>query len=283
MYSAKRSGKDQVVTYTTGLSLAEVEEQLMREQLRAAVAAHQVTLDYQPILDVRTGRIVALEALARWHPGAIEVTPDLFIPVAERSGLIDELTANLLHEACGQVARWSADFGDPLTVHVNVAPSSLSSPAFVTAVAEIVDAHGLAPGQLVLELTETGLLEDRGSAERVVAQLRDVGVGVSLDDFGVGHSTLARLGAIPLDSVKIDRSFLERIDVDPREATLVRGVLRLARDMGLPVVAEGVERPQQLEMLREMDCPMAQGFLLAPPMPAAVVPGFLDDTVALAR
>ena len=283
MYAAKRSGKDQVVTYTTGLSLAEVEEQLIRDQLRAAVAAGQVTLEYQPILDVRTGRIVALEALARWNPGGIAVTPDVFIPVAERSGLIDELTAQLLDEACGRVARWSADSGEPLSVHVNVAPSSLSAPGFVPAVAEIIDAHGLAPGQLILELTETGLLEDRGSAERVVAALRGIGVGVSLDDFGVGHSSLARLGAIPLDSVKIDRSFLERIDVDPREATLVRGVLRLARDMGLPVVAEGVERPQQLEMLRQMDCPMAQGFLLAPPMPAADVPAFLDHTVALAR
>jgi len=282
MYSAKRSGKNQVATYTTGLSLAEVEEQALREQLRDAIAARLLTLDYQPILDVQTGRIVALEALARWRPGGIAVAPDIFIPVAERSGLIDELTVQLLDEACASVAGWSACSDTPLSVHVNAAPSLLSSPAFVAAVAELVDAHGLAPGQLVLELTETGLFEDPNNAERVVAKLRAIGVGVSLDDFGVGHSSLARLGTIPLDSVKIDRSFLERVDSDPREAILLRGVLGLARDMGLPVVAEGVERLQQLDMLREMDCSMAQGFLLARPVPAAAVPDLLSREVAMA-
>ncbi|MGY1807157.1 putative bifunctional diguanylate cyclase/phosphodiesterase [Blastococcus sp. SYSU D00669] len=277
MYSAKRSGKDQVVSYTSGLHLAEVEDRVLHERLRAAIAASQVTLEYQPIVEVGTGRISSLEALARWRPGGIDVGPDVFIPVAERTGLIDELTAALLAEACAQVTAWSVEAGRPLSVHVNVPPSSLASPEFVRSVGRLVARHRLAAGQLVLEITESGILEDPAQAEGVVAHLRALGVGVSLDDFGVGQSSLARLGSIALDSVKIDRSFLERIDTDPPQATLLAAVLRLARDIGLPVVAEGVERPRQLEMLRELGCPLAQGFLLGQPVAAAAVPGLLSD------
>jgi diguanylate cyclase len=179
------------------------------------------------------------------------------------------------------VAGWSADRGTPVAVHVNVAPSSLAAPAFVTAVGELVARHGLDRGQLVLELTERGLLDDPAAAERVLARLRAVGVGICLDDFGVGQSSLARLRTLPLDSMKIDRSFLERSDSDPREATLLGAVLRLARDIGLPVVAEGVEHPGQLATLRVLGCPRAQGYLLGRPVSASAVPGLLDGSPVL--
>ncbi|MGY1591554.1 putative bifunctional diguanylate cyclase/phosphodiesterase [Geodermatophilus sp. SYSU D00708] len=282
MYAAKRAGKDQVVAYTSGLNLLEVEEGELRERVRVAVAEREVTLEYQPIVELGTHRVVALEALARWRPDGVEVGPDVFVPVVERTGLIDELTVQLLGEACARVAGWSADRGAPVAVHVNVAPSSLAAPTFVATVGELVARHGLAPGQLVLELTERGLLPDPEAAERVLTRLRALGVGVCLDDFGVGQSSLARLRTLPLDSVKIDRSFLERSDSDPRAATLLGAVLRLARDIGLPVVAEGVERPGQLATLRGLGCPRAQGYLLGRPVPASAVPGLLAGWAVLA-
>ncbi|MGY1641606.1 putative bifunctional diguanylate cyclase/phosphodiesterase [Geodermatophilus sp. SYSU D00703] len=281
MYAAKRAGKDQVVSYTHGLNLLEVEEGELRDRLFAAIAAREIGLEYQPIVELGTHRVVALEALARWRPDGIEVGPDVFVPLVERVGLIDELTVHLLGEACARVAEWSADRGTPVAVHANVAPSSLAAPAFVAAVGDLVTRHGLAPGQLVLELTERCLLDDPETAERELARLRARGVGICLDDFGVGQSSLARLRTLPLDSMKVDRSFLGRTDSDPREATLLGAVLRLARDIGLPVVAEGVERPGQLATLRGLGCPRAQGYLLGRPVSASAVPGLLDGSAVL--
>ncbi|MGY1744604.1 putative bifunctional diguanylate cyclase/phosphodiesterase [Blastococcus sp. SYSU D00695] len=277
MYAAKRSGKDQVVAYRPGLRLEEVEFERLAEQLRRALDAGEVTLAYQPIVELGTGRVVALEALARWTSEGREIGPDVFVPVAERAGLLDELTAQLLVQACERVASWSAGRDTALSVHVNVAPASLVQPGLVTRVRELVDWHDLAPGQLVLELTESGLLAHEEVAERVVRELADLGVGVSLDDFGTGQSSLARLGALSLDSVKIDRSFLARIDSDEREATLLGAVFRLARDLSLPVIAEGVERPGQLSVLRRLGCPQVQGFLLARPLAPAAVPDLLGS------
>ncbi len=277
MYAAKRSGGDQVVLYRPGLDLAEVELAGVAEALRRALDAREVTLAYQPIVDLGTGRVVALEALARWTTGGRTVGPDVFVPVAERTGLLDELTGQLLAQACERVACWAVDRDDALSVHVNVAPASLTWTGLVPCVRQLVDRYGLVPGQLVLELMESGLLVHEEAAERVLGELADLGVGVSLDDFGVGQSSLARLGALSLESVKIDRSFLSRIDTDEREATLLGAVFRLARDLALPVIAEGVERPGQLAALRRLGCPQAQGFLLARPVPAAAVPDLLGS------
>ena len=277
MYAAKRSGKDQVVTYRPGLRLEEVEFEGMAERLRRALAADEVSLAYQPIVELGTGRVVALEALARWSAEGRDVGPDVFVPVAERAGLLDELTSRLLVQACERIASWSAGRDGVLSVHVNVAPASLARPGLVARVRELVDWYGLAPGQLVLELTESGLLAHEEVAERVVRELAELGVGVSLDDFGTGQSSLARLGSLSLDSVKIDRSFLARIDTDEREATLLGAVFRLARDLSLPVIAEGVERQGQLSVLRRLGCPQGQGFLLARPMPPAAVPDLLGS------
>ncbi|MPQ97854.1 EAL domain-containing protein [Modestobacter sp. I12A-02628] len=275
MYSAKRSGKSRIVRYSTGMSLVELEDQELRGALRKAVQAREVTLVYQPIVEVGTGRLVGLEALARWTHAGQPVGPDVFIPLAERTGLIGRLTDDLLSEACTQLAGWSAGRDAPLSVHVNVAPTELVSTGFVTSVADLVREHALAPGQLVVEITESGIFADLELARQTVAALRALGVGVSLDDFGVGYSSLAQLNSMPLDSVKIDRSFLAHSDTDARQATFLEAVLRLARDIDLPVVAEGVERPAQLEQLRRLGCPLAQGWLLGGPVPAAGVPALL--------
>ncbi len=186
------------------------------------------------------------------------------------------LTADLLAEACARLAEWTLGRPEPLAVHLNVAPSQVIAPGFVAIVDELVTRHLLQPGQLVLEITESGIFADLDAARATVTQLRRLGVGVSLDDFGVGYSSLAQLNSMPLDSVKIDRSFLAAVDTDARQATFLAAVLRLAADIGLEVVAEGVERPAQVRQLRALGCRLAQGYLLGRPMQAADVPALLQ-------
>jgi diguanylate cyclase (GGDEF)-like protein len=284
MYAAKRSGKSRVVSYTSGMCLDELAGGgVLREDLRRAVHAGEITLAYQPIVALDTDRVVAVEALARWRSGGVDVGPDVFVPLVERMGLIDRLTLDLLDEACARVVAWSQTAGDDLAVHVNVSPSLLGRHHFVQRVGDLVDRHGLRPGQLVLEVTENDLLEDADSAREVLDELRRRGVGVSLDDFGVGYSSLARLNALPLDSVKIDRSLLDQVDTDDRQARLLAAVVRLADDIGLPVVAEGVERPAQLDALRRLGCPLAQGYLLGRPGPATAVRDVLGGRAPVAH
>jgi diguanylate cyclase len=282
MYAAKRSGKSRVVSYTSGMCLDELAGAPLREELRRAVHAREIALAYQPIVALDTGRVIAVEALARWRSGGVDVGPDVFIPLVEGMGLIHRLTLDLLEEACARVADWSEGGGDILGLHVNVAPSLLGRRDFVQQIGDLVTRHGLRPGQLVLEVTENDLLEDPEIAREVLGELRLGGVGVSLDDFGVGYSSLARLDALPLDSVKIDRSLLDRVDTDDRQARLLAAVVRLADDIGLPVVAEGVERPAQLEALRRLGCPLAQGYLLGRPGPATSVPDLLGRRATVA-
>jgi diguanylate cyclase (GGDEF)-like protein len=276
MYAAKRSGKARIVGHTAGMSLVELEEQRLRTILHGAITDGAIRLAYQPIIDVRTGRIVALEALARWQHEDADVPPTTFITAAARSAVLPDLTNALLAEACTQLAEWSSGWpvdAAPLAVHVNVAPSQLGTDGFVGTVVDLVTVHGLRRGQLVLEITESGAVADLTATQPVLAELRRAGVAVSLDDFGVGYSSLSRLTDIDLDSVKIARSFLERIESDHRRAAFLRGLLRLAWDISLPVIAEGVERPGQLAELRQLGCPYAQGFLLGRP-------AFADATTA---
>lgn len=278
MYAAKRSGKARIVAHTAGMSLVELEDQRLRTVLRRAIAGGDIGLAYQPIVDLGSGRIVALEALARWRHDGTDVPPATFIDAATRTGVLNELTDALLAEACAQLADWTAgrSDGNQLAVHVNIAPSQLVVPEFLRTVTDLVAAHRLQRGQLVLEITESGLVADLTAAQAALTVLRRAGVAVSLDDFGVGYSSLSRLNEIEIDSVKIDRSFLDRIDSDPRRAAFLRGLLRLAQDISLPVIAEGVELPGQLAELRRLGCTLAQGYLLGRPAFAPATTARLD-------
>jgi diguanylate cyclase len=277
MYAAKRSGKSRIVGHTAGMSLVELEEQRLRTILHGAIADGGIRLAYQPIVDLQTNRIAALEALARWQHEDADVPPTTFVTAAARTAVLPDLTHSLLTEACTQLAEWSTRWpraARPLAVHVNVAPAQLGADGFVGMVVDLVTTFGLRSGQLVLEITESGAVADLTAAQPVLTELRRAGVAVSLDGFGVGYSSLSRLTDIELDSVKIARSFLDRVDTDHRRAAFLRGLLRLARDISLPVIAEGVERPAQLAELRQLGCPFAQGYLLGRP-------AFADATTAL--
>jgi diguanylate cyclase len=278
MYAAKRSGKARIVGHTAGMSLIEREDQRLRAALHQAMTEGAIKLAYQPIVALPGERIVALEALARWQCEDAEIPPSTFISAAERTAVLPDLTDALLAEACAQLAGWMAGWpsdAQPLAVHVNVPPSQLGRPGFVRTVTELVRDHRLRPRQLVLEITESGLVADLSTVGSILTELRCAGIAVSLDDFGVGNSSLSRLNEIEIDSVKIDRSFVDRIDTDPRRAVFLRGLLRLARDIALPVIAEGVERRSQLDELERLGCPYAQGYLLGRPDYAAAIAGRL--------
>jgi EAL domain-containing protein (putative c-di-GMP-specific phosphodiesterase class I) len=269
MYTAKRAGKGQLRVYQEGMSLVELVDQRIATALAEAIGTPDLTLAYQPVVNLENGRVVGVEALARWRHEDKDVPPSEFIPVAERTGVIEALTAWVLDEACCQVNEWARSFKQLFTVAVNVSPPQVLDEAFVDTVREAMSRHHLRRGQLILEITESSLLTDIPAATEVIRRLREAGVRIALDDFGVGFSSLSQLHAIDLDMVKIDRSFIDRLDTDPRQMRFLRSLLRLGLDLGLEVVAEGVERPEQFALLRELDCRMAQGYLLARPLPPA--------------
>jgi diguanylate cyclase (GGDEF)-like protein len=282
MYAAKRAGKGLVRLYEDGMSLAEVEDHRLAEALRDAIARGELDVVFQPVVATATGEVARLETLARWRWDGTAVPPQVFVPVAERHGLVAPLTDLVLDRALAQLVALDAELGHSrLHMAVNVAPQDVSGGTLAARVRTRLATHGLAADRLVLEVTESGLLTDVAAAQATAAELHQLGVRLALDGFGVGYSALAHLHTIPLRGLKIDRSFVAGLDVDPNQARFVRALLALAHDLGLDVVAEGVERPAQLALLRELGCEMVQGWLLARPAPVASLLPLLRDGVPL--
>ena len=269
MYSAKRGGKDAMRCFEVGMELAEVTDSSMALALAAAVQSGDVTLHYQPIVGLPDGRVEGVEALARWQHDGQAVPPSVFIPLAERAGLMAALTTLLLEVVCRQAAQWVRLPGQSgLLVGLNLSTSSVVDADLPRRVAECLGRHGLDGSNLVFEVTESALLSDPAGARDVCRQLRALGVRLALDDFGVGYSSLAHLHALPLDTLKVDRAFVDLVDLDDDQRRFTRAVLRLGSDLGLSVVAEGVERAEQLAELQDMGCRYVQGYLLSRPVPA---------------
>lgn len=268
LYAAKGGGRQQPARYAPALAQAMDERARLAERLRQALRHGGLALHYQPQVDVRTGAVVGVEALLRWTDAELgAVPPARFIPVAEASGLILPLGDWVLHEACRQARAW-ADQGLRLRVAVNLSPAQFRQPGLVAQVRELLRAHGVAPDALELEITESQAMADADQARRTLTALADLGVAVALDDFGTGHSSLALLKALPVQRLKIDRSFVRDIPHDNTDTVLVRGALALARTLRREVVAEGVETAEQLAFLRRCRCPVYQGWLFAPALPA---------------
>jgi diguanylate cyclase len=283
MYAAKRAGKGQVRVFEPGMSLVEVEEQRMAAALGQALARRELRVEYQPIVTVATGLVEGVECLARWTWDGREVPPSVFVPVAERTGLVAELTDFVLDTACAQLNAWARATGwDGVRIGVNIAPLDLVSGTLPRRVDAALRRHRIDADRLVLEITESGLLTDVAGAELATGELGRMGVRLALDDFGVGYSSLAHLHRIPLRILKIDRAFTAGLDVDEHQARFVRALLALGHDLGLAVVAEGVERPAQLALLRQLGCEMAQGYLLARPVTAAAVQPLLGEIAPIA-
>ena len=243
-------------------------------ELKRALERDELVLHYQPKVELRTGEARGVEALVRWdHPGRGLLGPGEFITLAEQTGLIRSLTRWVLDEALRQVAAWRSE-GTILTVAVNLSARSLLDPSLPEQVDRVLRRNGLEAAALELEITESSLMADPGGAREILGRLRDLGVRLAIDDFGVGHSSLAYLGRLPVDDIKVDRSFVLGMEEDPGDAAIVRSTIELARSFGLETIAEGVETPSAWHRLAEMGCDRVQGYLLARPMPAADVAGW---------
>jgi diguanylate cyclase len=237
------------------------------EQLRRGIADGELVLHYQPKLALASGVVEGVEALVRWqHPSRGLLFPDAFIDLAESAGLMSRLTSSVVEMALAQCRLW-ADDGCALTVSVNVSPSNLVDDEFPDEVAALLRRFDLPARALVLEVTESILMEDRERAVRVLSRLRDAGVGVSIDDYGTGYSSLAYLAALPVTELKLDRVFVGAMTGSPRAASIVTSTLQLAHALGLVLVAEGAEDQATVDALTTLGCDVVQGYHLSRPLP----------------
>ena len=276
MYHAKSAGRNGFAWFAKPMLDDANDRTAMAADLRLAFRHHELSVAYQPQVDLVNGEILGFEALARWNGPKGPVPPDRFIPVAEESGMIGELGAWVLDRACQDVAAMSAELGRHLTVAVNCSPRQLHGPGLVETVRSALERSGLAPGQLELEITESVLMDERWNVHEVLSALRDQGIAIAVDDFGQGYSSLAYLTRFPIDALKIDRAFIERIQPAAPQAPIVDAVIGMAHALGLAVTAEGVESDQQANYLTSRGCERGQGFLYGRGMS-------VDDATALLR
>ena len=267
MYRAKDSGRDNFQFFTRDLNTLMTERLEMEGHLRRALERHQFVLAYQPRVDLDGGRIVAAEALLRWRiPNRGTIAPQRFIALAEETGLIVPIGKWVLQTACAQNKAWQDEGLPPIVVSVNVSARQFRQENLVQTVAEVLRDTGLDARYLELELTESMVMHDAPQLVAMLDQLKDLGVQISVDDFGTGYSSLSYLKRFPVDRLKIDRSFVEHIASDADDATIVRTIIALGHNLGLKVVAEGVESDEQLRFLRSNLCDEAQGFLMGRPV-----------------
>ncbi len=281
LYRAKEKGRGGYEIFDSAMRARAVEHMRIENDLRRALDRGELELHYQPIVGLREGSIVALEALLRWrHPEYGLTSPTSFIPVAEESQLIVPVGRWVVEEACSKVAEWQSLRPDaaPVRVAVNVSGRQIGDPQLLATVQGAVESSGIDPATLSLELTESVLFEESGVSERIMRQLRAIGVRLVLDDFGSGFSSLGYLKRFPLDGIKLDRSFIENVADGLTDAQIVRAVVEMARALGLEIVAEGVETAEQLASVRSLGCHQAQGFFFMPPLPAEEVPGVLAES-----
>ena len=279
MYRAKAAGRGQFAVFEERMH-EELVRALARERhLRRAVEQDELTAYFQPVVDMVSGEVVGAEALVRWERDGHLVPPSKFIELAEETGLIIPLGRTVLRRACGELAAWELAGRTGLTMSVNLSVRELESPRLVPDVRAAIEESGVTPANLVLELTESALMRDVAVMTGRLTALRDLGVKIAIDDFGTGYSSLARLRWLPIDILKIDRSFIELIDVDRQSAAMLRAVVALAAALDLGVVVEGVERASQVEVITALGLRHAQGFLYSAAVPADELTELLDGPV----
>jgi diguanylate cyclase (GGDEF)-like protein/PAS domain S-box-containing protein len=287
MYQAKEQGRDQYVLFDETLRAQTAERRAIESGLRDSLERSELAVHYQPVIELTGGRVVGVEALVRWpHPELGMLPPGEFISVAEETGLIVELGADVLRRSCKEVADWCQAHPELgfLSVSVNLSARQLIRPELTEIVAAALESSGLRPEQLCLEITESVLLEDAQFSARALGALKDLGVRIGVDDFGTGYSSLTYLQQFPVDTLKVDRSFVDGL-ADERSArgdrAIVAGVIDLAHAFGLTTVAEGVETDGQLAVLRALGCEQAQGFLWSPGLPGPEALAWIRDWSAL--
>jgi EAL domain-containing protein (putative c-di-GMP-specific phosphodiesterase class I) len=275
MYKAKAQGKARYAVFDASLHAQLTRQLHLENDLRRAIENRQLTLVFQPIFRLTDGRLVACEALTRWnHPVHGEIPPKTFIPIAEESGLIAQISTWAVERSCEQMRLWRAR--DPalldLTMHVNISGNDLCQKAFAESVTRSLLNSGVPPRQLTLEITESILMDRLESARATMAYLRSLGVAISVDDFGTGYSSLSYLSSLPISSLKIDASFVQKLEANTSDAEVVRAIVTLGRTLKKSVIAEGIETAAQLKLLRDLGCELGQGFHLSGPLEAVRVP-----------
>jgi PAS domain S-box-containing protein len=267
MYRAKRAGKARCEVSDAAMHANAVKRLRLETNLRKALDQGEFRVYYQPIVSLQTGKITGFEALTRWQRPEGLLSPIEFIAVAEESGLIIPMNRQLLREACQHLRSWQSEFpsSPPLTMSVNITPREFAQPDLASEIRKSLEQTGVDPGCLQLEIIETIAMGDAEESGHVLAQLKALGVRLSIDDFGTGYSSLSRLRRIPVDTLKIDRAFISNMDGDPENREIVRVIIMLAHNLGLKVVAEGAETEEHINLLKQLNCEMAQGYFFSRP------------------
>ncbi len=275
MHVAKRRGKARHELFEAGMRGPARERLELESDLRRALGSAELVPFFQPVVDVRTGAILGVEALVRWqHPERGLLAPADFLPIAEETGLIVPLGRQVLRAACMQAQRWRDELGVDVKLAVNLSVAELDQPDLIEAVEDALAAAGAEPGSLCLEITEHALMTDASHCLENLAALDALGVRLALDDFGTGYSSLAYLRRLPIDVLKIDRAFMT-VALEPADAAIIEAIIGLARALGLRTVAEGIETDGQWAELKRLGCDDAQGYLFSRPLPAAELDALL--------
>jgi predicted signal transduction protein with EAL and GGDEF domain len=278
MYAAKASGKACVRRFDPSMHRDAMEWLELESDVRLAIDRRELRLEFQPLVRIDSGRVKGFEALVRWqHPARGYVTPGVFLPIAEETGLIVPLGRWVLLEACLQATQWTTAGDEPPSVSVNLAAKQLDSELLVDDVRAALEASGLDPARLILEITESDVVREPDVVLAKLNALKALGVRLAIDDFGTGYSSLSHLQFFPVDELKIDRSFIHRIANGDREAAFVRTIVSLAKSLEVEVVAEGIEEPAQLQYLRTVGCDIGQGYLFSRPLRPEDIKTFVTE------
>ncbi|MFP5326591.1 MAG: putative bifunctional diguanylate cyclase/phosphodiesterase, partial [Acidimicrobiia bacterium] len=281
MYRAKERGGVRYEIFNEQLRSRIVDRMEMTNALHRALERDELRLFYQPLVDAKTRRTVGLEALVRWeHPTRGLVLPGEFIPIAETTGLVGSIDNWVLRQACRQIQKWAASGIEPPYVSVNLSARQLADPNVTISVAKAIQESGVDPALLVLEVTESTVMEDPTASIERLQELRELGVAIAVDDFGTGYSSLSYLKRLPIDRLKVDKSFVSGLGDHLEDTAIVAAVITLAHTLGLKAVAEGVESERQFEELLNLDCDIVQGYLFARPQPPEIVVNSLPAVIA---
>jgi EAL domain-containing protein (putative c-di-GMP-specific phosphodiesterase class I) len=269
MYYAKEQGKNNYQFYMQSMNERAFESLTMENDLRKALENDELLLYYQPQIDIINGKVIGVEALIRWqHPERGMVSPADFIPVAEKNGLINPIGEWVLRTACNQSRTWQDAGMSPIPVSVNIASLQFQQSNFIQIVSNALNDSGISSADLILEITESTLMQNTEDITNKLYEVTNMGVLLSIDDFGTGYSSLSYLKRFPIHAIKIDYSFVKEITTNPDDAAIVEAIISMANSLKLEIIAEGVETEEQLQFLRKKGCALVQGFLFSRPLPA---------------
>jgi diguanylate cyclase (GGDEF)-like protein len=282
LYRAKDLGRNNYQPYSSAMNSRALERMALESSLRKVLDRQELRVFYQPQVDLQSGLVVGIEALMRWHhPTGRMIEPSVFIPLAEETGLIVPMGEWILRAACWQLKEWRGAGLQPLRLGVNVSSKQFQQTNLTELVCSILQETGLEASQINLEITETMIMSDVNESISVLQSLREVGVTIAIDDFGTGFSSLSYLKDFPADHLKIDRAFVQNLPFSKNEANIARHIIELAHSLGLKVIAEGVERNDQMEFLKTLGCDEIQGYFISPPLPAEEAFEFIKENLSL--